>query len=298
MKHFNKFQYILISIILLSLFTACQENPTYAVYDDRAALIDIVSRDYPTLFETELIDTDIPDTTAFLKINDFVLLHQWRESIRSGRKYLVNAIYPDSVYAGNFPEATVTITDTLQIKYNVMATDTSANPDTLVRYSTESNELITVIGRMEKWGDQYDYRNGWILQESSGTGGGSLLPQSAIESVILSGSGLGENTYSYDNLFRLKSLNDIDIVGLNETITVSCNVANPNYIVTFHIGRDTFTKVIPQNTDDNLFEAELNAPGEEGYFHITIDVISHESLESEDNYQFRRLSIPLYAAEW
>ncbi len=88
--------------------------------------------------------------------------------------------------ATRVPEATVAITDTIKINFHVIAKDTTANPDTLVRFTDSFIELGTVTGKMEKWGSRYDDRNGWLLMEISGTAGRTPNLYNAVSALSFS----------------------------------------------------------------------------------------------------------------
>ena len=285
-------KYLIISALLAVSLTSCNENPTYVPYDDRTAIIDIIAKDYPYLFQTLAVNTDIPDTSSIFRFGDYEPLFYWREIIDNGRKYDINAIYPDSL--GMVPYATVTVTESIKINFHVIASDTTASPDSIVRIIKPATELIRVAARMEQWGNQYDARNGWLLQKASPVFGSSTILPYGILNVTLSSLSIGEKLYSSSDYLRLDSLNQIPIVRKSETISVTVQVSDPSDIITFHIGKDVFAQTSPTPIDSNRFQAIMVSPDKAGFFHITIDLIDDATLPDTTNYQFQRWSLPLH----
>ncbi|PJA27425.1 MAG: hypothetical protein CO189_06955 [candidate division Zixibacteria bacterium CG_4_9_14_3_um_filter_46_8] len=285
-------RYLIIFALLAASLTSCNENPTYVPYDDRTAIVDIVAKDYPNLFQTLVVNADVPDTTLHLTSGSYKPLFYWREIIDHGRKYDINAIYPDSL--GIVPYATVTVTESIRINFHVIASDTTAIPDSIVRIVKPATELIRVAARMEQWGNQYDARNGWLLQKASPVFGSSTILPYGILKVTLSSLSIGEKLYSSSDYLRLDSLNQIPIVRKNETINVTVQVSDPSDIITFHIGKDVFAQTSPTPIDSNRFQAILVSPDQVGYFHITIDLIDDVAIPDTANYQFQRWSLPLH----
>ncbi|GEM_PF-5841654 len=279
--------------LLLSVVLSCEKTPTYEPVNDSDALISIVTEDYPTLFKTQLINTDIPDTSYVPNLSDYEVLHYWRDITGSNRDYDIYAVYPDSGEL-MFAEATVVVTDTIKINFNIIARDTTAEPDTMIRITKPAIELMTVKGKMIQYGDRYDPRNGWILQDVSYTK--NINAFEGLESITLSSIGIDSIEYSAGDFTELRGLKDILEVGSGEEITIITKLKTNNGKVSYHIGKDEFVIVYPEYIGDNKYRATIIPPQTSGYFHITIDVFNDSAMIVDSTYSFARWSVPIHIA--
>lgn len=284
----------LIALLILSvtIYAACGDSPTFEPYDDEQALIDIVTKDYPTLFETDLINTDIPDTMELAKPNDLRILHYWRVITGHNPNYDINANYPESL--GTTPYAIVTVTDSIAMKLHVIAEDTTADPDTLVRITKSVYEKIRIKGRMEQWGDQYDSRNGWIMREISNAKGSTDSPYNAITSVNLYSLSTDDITLYEQDILSLTPIASVIKTAKNKEVTVTVQGVDSDDTVSFHVGRDEYEVFVPEYIGDDTYQGVITTPNYSGYFHITVDVIRNNTLPSESAHQFCRWSILLF----
>lgn len=286
---------ILLGMGIIMAITGCENDTTVQLYTDRMAVIDIVTKDFPTLFQTNLIKTEIPDTSVIPGADERVISYYWREITGTGRKYVITADYPDTNEYGEIPVADVELTDTIKINFSVIAWDTTANPDTLMHLSKPANELVTVRGKLEQWGDRSDARNGWLLTGFSGAYGRNYVPYDPIDSITFTSFNIGERTYNYSNVIALDSILGIMHVATGEVVQVTVKVKDPDDKVTIHVGKDEFTRAVPDYIGDNMFRTTVTSPGEEGFFHITVDVIQTSSIAHKENYTFRRWGVTLKA---
>ncbi|MBD3234062.1 MAG: hypothetical protein GF315_10110 [candidate division Zixibacteria bacterium] len=282
----------LIALFLMSaaIYVACGDSPTYEPYDDEEALIDIVTKDYPTLFETNLINTGIPDTTELARLDDLRILHYWRDVTGNNPHYDINANYPESL--GTTPYAIVTVTDSIEMDIHVIAEDTTA--DSLVRITKPVYEKIQVKGRMEQWGTQYDSRNGWIMQDISNAKGSSGSAYNAISSVNLYSLSTGDITIYESQMTSLTPITSIINTTKNQEVTITVQGVSFNDTISFHVGRDEYEVFIPEYIGDNTYQGVITTPDYSGYFHITVDVIRKNTLAIESTHQFCRWSILLF----
>jgi hypothetical protein len=262
-------------LMLILLFSACGDSGVQYAGDntDEEAFFNIITIDYPALFELNLHDISIPDTTLVLA-GPFLPQHYWYD-IEAGEAILTTPIFTEREY----PDAIVSAAQVSKIQVfsgtlEIIAIDTSNGGDTPVRMSKEVSIEGRITAIMEKWGLSHNPRRGWLLKEINHAyyqAGSNSQP----EAMFLSSS-------SYDSLninLDLFPLGEILSFNTGEAITVTVITENSGDLVrvTYSTsqGKTTQQAFTNQNYESVI---NFNLSDTPQANHFLIDIIYNEAL--------------------
>jgi hypothetical protein len=278
-------------LILVSLaLSGCPQKPTFPFYPDREAIVDMITEDLPDIFDTQIIDLTVPDTTSLSTA-------YWREIDKVGRRIIVSFFYEGTPH--EIPMAEVAVLDSLFGYFHLVIEDSSYTPPTRARVKKPLQELATIQARFEKWGEDRDPRKGWILTDISGVEIHSQVSSRQLSSVTLQASSVGELKITASQIQNAQSINEVAGLSPGESVNLNATCGDSADIVYIHYDRsEQLTKQEMYLVGDKIFRGSFITPRSAGYYHVTVDIISLSTVTSQDTtvYDSKRWGI-LYEAD-
>lgn len=273
----------LVSICLA--LSGCPKKPTFPFYPDRDAIVDMITEDLPDIFNTQIIDLTVPDTTSLSS-------SYWREIDRVGRRIVVSFFYEGTPH--EIPLAEVAVLDSVFGYFHLVIEDSSYTPPATVRVKKPLKELATIQAKFEKWGEERDPRKGWILTDISGVEIHSEVSSRQLSSVALQALSVGELSMTASQIQNAQSINEVVGLSPGESVNLNATCGDSADIVFMHYdGSGELTKLKMYPIGEKTFRGSFSTPQSAGYYHVTVDIISLSTVTSQDTtvYDSRRWGI-------
>ena len=278
--------FVCLTLVSISLaLSGCPKKPTFPFYPDRDAIVEMITEDLPDIFNTQIIDLTVPDTTSLSTA-------YWREIDRVGRRIAVSFFYEGTPH--EIPLAEVAVLDSVFGYFHLLIVDTSYTPPIRLRVRKRLKELATIQAKFEKWGEDKDPRKGWILTDISGVEIHSGVSSRYLSSVTLQTSSVGELTLSGSQIRSARSINEVPELSLGESVNLNATCGDSTDIVLMHYdGSEDLTKQEMYPIGEKTFRGSFSTPQSAGYYHVTVDIISLSTVISQDTtvYDSRRWGI-------
>lgn len=275
----------LILILICLAISGCPKKPTFPFYPDRDAIVDTITEDLPDVFNTQIIDLTVPDTTTSSTA-------YWREIDRVGRRIAVSFFYEGTPH--EIPLAEVAVLDSMFGYFHLVIEDTSYTPPIRLRVRKPLKELATIQAKFEKWGEDKDPRKGWILTDISGVEIHSEVSSRHLSSATLQALSVGQLTLTGSQIRSARSISEVPELSLGESVNLNATCGDSADIVFMHYdGSGELTKQDMYPIGEKTFRGSFSTPQSAGYYHVTVDIISLSTVSSQDTtvYDSRRWGI-------
>jgi len=278
--------FVCLTLVSISLaLSGCPKKPTFPFYPDRDAIVDTITEDLPDVFNTQIIDLTVPDTTSLSTA-------YWREIDRVGRRIAVSFFYEGTPH--EIPLAEVAVLDSMFGYFHLLIIDTSYTPPIRLRVRKPLKELATIQAKFEKWGEDKDPRKGWILTDISGVEIHSGVSSRYLSSATLQALSVGELTLTGSQIRSARSINEVPELSFGESVNLNATCGDSADIVFMHYdGSEDLTKRKMYPIGEKTFRGSFSTPQSAGYYHVTVDIISLSTVTSQDTtvYDSRRWGI-------
>jgi hypothetical protein len=255
---------------------------------DADAIMNIITYDRPSMFNFDLLDFSIPDTSVRLD-GPYVPVHFWRtrEKDSLATDIQINLPEPGDTL-GSVPWALVSLTKFFYGTLHIIATDTSDGGSQPVRLAKSFTIKGSMSAVFEKVGFDYNTRKGWILSQ--------------ISDIRYEGQGLQLQSVTYQSTSRpdttfgaprgLTPLGSIPEFSSAESLTVRLVTSIPDPYAFVRIPTiDGFLTLTAIAEGPNVWISGFRVPAQMGFYRFAIDVLYGRSVNDTSRYQSTGLGV-------
>lgn len=255
--------------------------------NDADAIYHMISIDRTDLFNLDLLDFTVPDTSLAPLVPD-ILDYYWFNLNRDSLDLIIDIDYPDyQDTLGSLPEGDARYIKLFYGSLEVIGADTVGGEEVPVRRSKPFIIRGEIQARFIKYGSDNNFRRGWLLRYISNAVYSANYPQGISQISINSVS-----NPDYILPTGIVPMADIPTFTPGESLTVTINGSSPDdiYRIRYLVGGDLQTFVIEPDSNNN-FIAGFTMPQNARFYHFLVEVIRDASFDDNNVFGYEAAGV-------